>query len=112
MARGQKYGGRALGTPNTRTTKAKVALMEVFVGLGDIPEMIAWAKENRGEFYKLWARLVPTEVHGKGFTPPPAKTAKESDADFARRVAYVLNAGVADLKTADLLKDIPETRPN
>src|SRR5262245_5967309 len=59
-----KHGGRKKGTPNKQTAAVKAALLEAFEGVGGVAELIAWAKKpaNRGEFYKLWAKLVPTEI--------------------------------------------------
>ena len=59
-----KYTHRAKGSPNVSTGQAKAALHAVFESLGGVRGMTEWAQvpENRGEFYKLWARLLPTEV--------------------------------------------------
>lgn len=34
-----------------------------FEGVGGVDGLIAWARENRTDFYKLYARLIPTEVN-------------------------------------------------
>ena len=57
-----KYGGRAKGTPNRSTSSVKAALQEAFDKLGGVPALVRWGKEQPGEFYKIYARLVPTEV--------------------------------------------------
>ena len=36
--------------------------MAVFTRLGGTAAMAEWAEENRMEFYRLYARLIPTEV--------------------------------------------------
>ncbi len=50
---------------NKTTLAAKEAFRMAFEGTGGVPALIAWGKENRGELYKLYARLIPTEVTGK-----------------------------------------------
>lgn len=54
--------GRVKGVPNKSTKAVKDALQEAFTGLGGVPALINWAKEDRAEFYKLWAKLLPNEV--------------------------------------------------
>jgi hypothetical protein len=58
----KKAGGRRPGTPNKTTTAVKAALVEAFDGLGGTAALIEWGKLNPGEFYKLWAKLLPTEI--------------------------------------------------
>lgn len=116
MASGEKTGGRTAGTPNKLSSKTKDAIWEVFHGLGDTEEMLAWAKDNKGDFYtKIWPRLIPMEIHGKGFTPPKTNTKEESAADFARKLLYCLNEGLYDLKNAELLREMEiaqHSKPN
>jgi hypothetical protein len=50
------------GTLNKTTRAAKEAFELAFAGLGGVPGLIAWAKKNRGEFYKLYARLIPANL--------------------------------------------------
>jgi hypothetical protein len=42
---------------------AKEAFARAFEGIGGVPGLIEWAEANRTEFYKLFARLIPTEQH-------------------------------------------------
>ena len=114
MTEGKKYGGRIAGTPNKLTSHAKDVLMEVFRELGDVPEMVAWAKDNKTSFYKLWARLLPHEVNARGFVASTTMvTKKESDREIARRLLYLLNAGLHDQKNADVLKELNmDSEPN
>lgn len=60
--------GRKKGVPNKSTAAVKEALALAFEGIGGVPTLIAWAKvpANQGEFYKLWAKLLPTEVKASG----------------------------------------------
>lgn len=61
-----KTGGRHKGTPNKTTAAAKEAIALAFDGIGGVPELVEWAKENRTEFYKLYARLIPVDVTASG----------------------------------------------
>lgn len=58
----KKYGGRQKGTPNKSTAAVKSALVDAFEQLGGVGALVEWGKDNRGEFYKLWAKLLPTEI--------------------------------------------------
>ncbi|MCY1417854.1 hypothetical protein D9M71_333980 [compost metagenome] len=65
MAVGRKTGGRQKGTPNKTTKEVKDALGEAFVKLGGVAALVRWGKQEPGEFYKLWARMLPHEIkHG------------------------------------------------
>jgi hypothetical protein len=56
-------GGRAIGTPNKVSAQAKDNIVEVFVKLGGVPEMVKWARKNKDTFYtKLYARLIPKDL--------------------------------------------------
>lgn len=62
MALGQKTGGRTKGTPNKTTASVKNALIEAFEELGGVESLVAWGQQEPGEFYKLWVKIMPTEV--------------------------------------------------
>ena len=71
MAQGHKTGGRQQGTPNKITTVFKDAVRIVYDDIGGHSAFAAWAKDNPGEFYKIAARLIPTEItmpEGSGLT--------------------------------------------
>lgn len=57
--------GRKKGTPNKITVMCKEAFAYAFEGLGGVPALIRWGKTHKTEFYKLYSRLIPVEVHGK-----------------------------------------------
>ena len=69
MAKGRKTGGRRPGSQNKITTQMKIAMLEAFNALGGVPALVAWGQEERTEFYRLAARLIPTEVTGKDGGP-------------------------------------------
>jgi hypothetical protein len=62
--RGERRGGRTKGTPNKLTASAKQAFALAFDSIGGVEAFAVWATENRTEFYKLYGRLIPTEVNG------------------------------------------------
>lgn len=57
---------RTVGAKNKLPQAAKENIAAVFVRLGGTAEMAEWAKENKTEFYKIYARLLPHEVTGEG----------------------------------------------
>lgn len=63
MATGRKTGGRKRGTPNKLTTAFKDAVRTAYNGIGGHSAFAKWAKENPTEFYRIAARLIPTEIH-------------------------------------------------
>lgn len=62
MAR-QKTGGRQKGTPNKTTASVKQALIQAFDDLGGVESLVLWGSENPTQFYQLWAKILPQEVH-------------------------------------------------
>jgi hypothetical protein len=60
---GERRGGRAKGTPNTTTCAVKEAIEHAFVGIGGVPALVEWARENRELFYsRVWTRILPREI--------------------------------------------------
>ncbi len=64
--RGHKTGGRQVGTPNKVTTIFKEAVRTVYEDIGGHAAFASWAKENPTEFYRIAARLIPTEMTSQG----------------------------------------------
>ena len=62
MAHGHKTGGRQAGTPNKITAQFKEAVQIVYEDIGGHAAFAAWARENPGDFYRIAARLIPTEI--------------------------------------------------
>lgn len=56
-----KTGGRKKGTPNRVSASVKLSVEQAFEALGGVDELVAWARENRGDFYKLWFKLLPAQ---------------------------------------------------
>lgn len=63
MAKKPKTGGRRKGTPNRFTGKIRNAIESAFDKLQRDPvaRLVTWAKKNPSDFYKLAARLIPSE---------------------------------------------------
>lgn len=61
--------GRPKGVPNKATASIKAAFLEAFEKRGGVPALVAWAAEEPTEFYKLAARLIPTEMAGPNGGP-------------------------------------------
>lgn len=56
--------GRKKGGLNKSTKAAKEALEMAFDGIGGVPALIEWARDNQTEFYKLFTKLLPVQVEG------------------------------------------------
>lgn len=69
--------GRPKGIPNKNSLSVKAAFQAAFEGLGGVPALIEWAedKNNRGEFYKLYSKLLPKDVEVTGADGGPIQTA-------------------------------------
>ncbi len=85
LKKGTRIAGRQKGTPNKSSVACKEALQLAFDGIGGVPALVAWAtnEKNRGEFYKLFSKLLPVQLAGTlEITLPaivelPAKKARE-----------------------------------
>ena len=70
----EKTGGRKKGTPNKVTAPVKREVLRVFQRLQKDPNfnLLKWAKrsdDNAREFYKIAAKLIPTEIMAELRTP-------------------------------------------
>lgn len=63
MPTGFKAGGRQKGSLNKTTVAARTAFQMAFDGVGGADALIAWAKENPTDFYKLYSKLIPQDVN-------------------------------------------------
>jgi len=68
-----KRGGRAPGSQNKVTSTVKDNMLAVFNRVGGTPKMAEWAEANLTEFYKLYARLIPTDVKLSGDADNPVQ---------------------------------------
>lgn len=61
--KGNKIGkGRPKGTPNKMTMGVKEAFQHAFDTLGGADKLASWANKNPTEFYKIYSKLIPTDV--------------------------------------------------
>ena len=59
-----KIAGREKGTPNKVSATAKENIIAVFTRLNGTAGMAKWARKHQTEFYRIYARLLPTEIEG------------------------------------------------
>jgi hypothetical protein len=69
-----KTGGRGKGTPNKSTVAIREAVLSVFADMQartgrENGHFLDWALGNSTDFYKLSARLLPTQVTGEDGGP-------------------------------------------
>lgn len=76
MNRGNAGKGRRKGSVNKFTKTAREAFQLAFDEIGGWPELAAWARDNRTEFNKLYARLIPVEHVGEGGEGPVQSVVK------------------------------------
>jgi Family of unknown function (DUF5681) len=59
--------GKPKGTPNKLTRTVKETVLAVFDDLQQDPKanLLSWGKGNPTEFYKIAAKLIPTEIAAK-----------------------------------------------
>lgn len=64
--KGKKTGGRVPGSVNKTTSIVKQVLLSVFNELQESPKtcLRTWAEKEPTEFYKMAAKLIPTEIKG------------------------------------------------
>lgn len=75
----RRGGGRVKGVPNKVNGAFKQALLEAFHEIGGAPALAAWGQQakNRGAFYQICGRLIPTEVVGSVDEPVVTKVIHE-----------------------------------
>ena len=59
-----KIGGRKQGIANRLTSTFREAVLLAYENIGGHEAFSNWAAENRADFYKIAARLIPTEIKG------------------------------------------------
>lgn len=74
---------RPKGSLNSTTILAKQAFQLAFDKIGGIEALAEWAKDNKTEFYKQYARLIPIiDIQNNNYrfviqAPQPAVTVEE-----------------------------------
>lgn len=65
--KGEKTGGRKAGTLNKLTQTVKERVLDVFNELQEDSEanLLSWAKNEPTEFYKIAAKLIPSDINAK-----------------------------------------------
>jgi hypothetical protein len=77
---GKREGaGRPLGVPNKLSATVKDNIITVFDDIGGIEQMSAWAKENKTQFYNMYAKLLPLQVTGEGGGPLTVEIVRFAD---------------------------------
>ena len=68
MANGGKRpnSGRPKGSPNKLSSTVKDNVVAVFQKIGGVETMATWAEGNKTEFFKLYSKLLPTDVNVQG----------------------------------------------
>lgn len=62
--------GAKAGQPRTKTKKAYEAIEMAFEGIGGVPALTAWARENPGDFYKtIFPKIIPVQIGGDPDNP-------------------------------------------
>lgn len=61
--------GRPKGSQNKLTKNAKEAFEFAFDEIGGPEKLAEWAENNRRDFYRIYARLLPRDVTLKGDSP-------------------------------------------
>lgn len=76
--------GRPKGSKNKVTRVFREGVITAYENLGGADALTDWARENPSEFYKICARLIPTEMtvdaNVQGYAmrfPEPCATAEE-----------------------------------
>lgn len=58
----RKTGGRKLGSQNKISLSVKDSILATFESLGGVEQMAKWAEEHQTDFYRIYAKLVPTQI--------------------------------------------------
>ena len=66
MAKGKKTGGRQKGTVNKTSANVRDSILKVFDLIGGDAAFADWARENKTEFYKIHAKLIPRDLNVTG----------------------------------------------
>lgn len=83
--------GRKKGVPNKLTVETKEAIKMAFEGIGGVPNLVRWARENEGPFYeRVWTKLLPLEVTGKNGGPVRLSFENQTDEELRAELARLI----------------------
>ena len=58
----KSFGGRKKGSKNKLPMSVKQSLIRAYSEMGGDEALAAWGRRNPTEFYKIWVKLMPTQV--------------------------------------------------
>lgn len=94
------YNGRPKGSKNKIGARVKDNIETVFNRLGAVDGMVKWALANSTEFYKIYAKLLPTDLtisHEKGSIEEYVESMNADEfaafADGVKRIAISAGSG-------------------
>lgn len=64
--------GRPKGVKNKATVKANEAFDLAFQGIGGVPQLTEWARENMTDFYRIFSKRISTDITTDGKPLPSA----------------------------------------
>jgi hypothetical protein len=70
-----------------RTRNARDQIRHAFDLIGGVPRLAMWAHMNPGDFYRLWSRIIPTQVTGEGGGPLQVQVSWVNGRDTSGRVS-------------------------
>lgn len=86
---------RPKGSKNKIGVRAKDNVVSVFDRLGGVEGMVKWAQENETEFYKMYAKLIPTDITiNEGETAVERLVERFTEAELEQAIATL--AGLAE----------------
>lgn len=92
------------GIPNRVGAEVKQSILDVFLQLGGVAEMLKWAKKNKTAFYRIYARLIPSEI----VASLDVRDASElTDDELLRIIGFATGSGSGDAGEAAGKKDLP-----
>jgi hypothetical protein len=90
--------GRPKGSKDKIGRQCKENIIAVFDAIGGIKAMATWARRNKGEFYKLYARLIPNYVQA---TVNVRDASELTDGELVSIITGPGSRGVAGAQTGE-----------
>lgn len=110
IGKGTPGPGRPAGSANKFTANIKGAFEEAFEQLGGVEGLTAWARENQGDFYRMVARMLPTNLKAdvsadvKLAEKPPLKLTTYEELRDVERTYCLKHRGHTQAEVAALVK--------